>query len=174
MGESKYYYYKNGIRRGPSSPEDMLRDGIDMNTWVWCTGMPDWQIVGEVPSLREILAEEMASTALPPPIPTQPSKTVPDASQPLRQQVPPAESANHPLSPPPNYLAASIILTIVLFSALALIAIVSSMEVGEAFAAGDYKRAQKMSRLSKRLLIWAVILRLISIAVVPIVVISMS
>lgn len=60
----KYYFYvKDGKQVGPLSKEEILSEGISMNTLVWCEGMTTWVRASEL--------EEFKGTnqVLPPPIP---------------------------------------------------------------------------------------------------------
>ena len=61
----KYYYVKDGKQIGPLSKEEIISEGISMNTLVWCEGMTSWVRASELEDFKG------TNQVLPPPIPTE-------------------------------------------------------------------------------------------------------
>ncbi len=62
----QYYLLEQGQKRGSFSLEELKSFGISPTTYIWTTGMEDWQKVGNLEELSELLQET------PPPIPSMP------------------------------------------------------------------------------------------------------
>ncbi len=50
----KYFIIKDGQQQGPYAKNELLLQGIDSYTNVWCEGMPEWLPAGEVPELSDL------------------------------------------------------------------------------------------------------------------------
>ena len=60
---TKYHIIKDGQSQGPYTKDELIIQGIDSDTKVWCEGMPAWTAAGQVPELAD-----MFSWSMPPPI----------------------------------------------------------------------------------------------------------
>ncbi|NET02633.1 MAG: SPFH domain-containing protein [Sphaerospermopsis sp. SIO1G1] len=61
--QTQWYVFSNGQRLGPFTSEQLLGQGLTAQTYVWCTGMQDWQQANQVSELETLL------TSFPPPAP---------------------------------------------------------------------------------------------------------
>ncbi len=68
---------KNNQQAGPFPGEDLVKQGVTRDTFVWCEGMSDWQKAGEVDELCAIFAPASTATQ---PIQSKPQQPV--AAQP--------------------------------------------------------------------------------------------
>ena len=56
----KYYIAQNGQPVGPFEPNELLQQGLTINTQVWNETMSGWQQAGQVPELAALLAQQPA------------------------------------------------------------------------------------------------------------------
>ncbi|HLP88278.1 MAG TPA: SPFH domain-containing protein [Nostocaceae cyanobacterium] len=61
--QQQWYISANGQQIGPLSPEQLLQQGLNAQSFVWRTGMPNWLQASQVPELASLLA------SVPPPPP---------------------------------------------------------------------------------------------------------
>lgn len=126
---NQYFYVGNdGLQKGPVSADNLKAYGVTKDTLVWRDGMAEWTIAGEI----DELAPYFATTAVPPtpaapPIPSQPAERCPD-----------------------NYLAWSIITTLMCCWPFGIPAIVNATQVDKLWAQGDKIGALEKSKNAKK------------------------
>ena len=69
----KYYIAIKGQPVGPFEPEELLQHGLDMNSLVWNSSMPQWKSAGLIPELATLLTSQVPPSQSQPPQP-QPSQ----------------------------------------------------------------------------------------------------
>ncbi len=97
----RYWVNQNGIQSGPLTIDELKAMTIDVkNTYVWRSGMADWQRIDEVPELSDIVAAAQAAATPVPPEPEQPAETQeqPEPSEPEAEQ--PSEPEEQPEQEP--------------------------------------------------------------------------
>ncbi len=47
----KYFAMIEGRQYGPMGLDDMVKEGVRPDTYVWCKGMPDWTLASDVPDI---------------------------------------------------------------------------------------------------------------------------
>lgn len=153
-----YYIYENGQQHGPFSIEQLKACGITGKTHVWCEGMAQWTTAKNVPELAEII--ETNTTSTPPPFTPQP----PTPPQPSTQQpIPPFSNQSVPSQPcPDNYLAISIIATIITIFccfpfSIGIIALVYSLNVESKWKRGEIDIAIQYAQNAKNWAIWSIV-----------------
>ena len=58
----KYFIVNNGQQAGPFELHELLANGLNANSYVWCEGMPNWLPATQVPEVAALLQQ----TPLPP------------------------------------------------------------------------------------------------------------
>lgn len=53
----QYYILNNGGKSGPFEVNDLLANGLNRESLVWCKGMADWQPAMQVPEVAALLEE---------------------------------------------------------------------------------------------------------------------
>ena len=76
----KYFIVNNGQQAGPFELHELLANGLNANSYVWCEGMPNWLPATQVPEVAALLQQ-----APPPPGYQQPYQQ-PGYQQPGSQQ----------------------------------------------------------------------------------------
>ena len=77
----KYFIVNNGQQAGPFELHELLANGLNANSYVWCEGMPNWLPATQVPEVAALLQQ-----APPPPGYQQPDYQQPGYQQPGYQQ----------------------------------------------------------------------------------------
>ena len=75
----KYFIVNNGQQAGPFELHELLANGLNANSYVWCEGMPNWLPATQVPEVAALLQQ-----APPPPGYQQPYQQ-PGYQQPYQQ-----------------------------------------------------------------------------------------
>lgn len=57
IGDMEYYIIVNGQNIGPIVESQMLDYGLTRNTYVWRSGMPQWQLAGNMPELVHLFGD---------------------------------------------------------------------------------------------------------------------
>ncbi len=52
----------DGRQYGPMELEDMVREGVRPDTYVWCKGMPDWTLASDVPDICRYFRQRLSGT----------------------------------------------------------------------------------------------------------------
>ena len=58
----KYFAMIGGHRYGPMDLDDMVREGVRPETYVWCKVMPDWIQASEVPDICRYFRQRLSGT----------------------------------------------------------------------------------------------------------------
>lgn len=58
----KYFAMIDGRRYGPMELEEMVREGVRPDTYVWCKGMEDWEMASEVPDICRYFRQRLSGT----------------------------------------------------------------------------------------------------------------
>lgn len=61
----KYFAMIDGRQYGPMELDDLVREGVRPDTYVWCKGMDDWMEASEVPDICRYFRQRLSGT-LPP------------------------------------------------------------------------------------------------------------
>lgn len=69
----KYFAMIEGRQYGPMELDDMVREGVRPDTYVWCKGMPDWIEASEVPDICRYFRQRLSGT-----LPSQRYQAAPD------------------------------------------------------------------------------------------------
>lgn len=136
----QYYYHKDGIQVGPIELDELLKAPLTPETLVWQEGLPSWKPAKDFPELSELFSSEasLEDSAMPPAFTARKTTQEHTARVPLSS-----------MTPPPNYLAWSIVVTILCCWPLGIPAIIYASRVGKAFAMRDYEGAQRYSNLAR-------------------------
>ena len=165
----KQYYYVDGNnqQQGPIDAAQLPSFGVTAKTLVWCEGMANWQVAGEIPELASLFAAKQ------PEIPVQPQMQPGTPAQPqMQQQVqpqtmninnfqqtqqpmntqPPFQQPNNQQMPPQpeNYLIWAILVTILCCLPFGIASIIYSTKVSSLYAQGDYNGAVDASQKAKK------------------------
>ena len=165
----KQYYYVDGNnqQQGPIDAAQLPAFGVTTKTLVWCEGMANWQVAGEIPELASLFAAKQ------PEIPVQPQMQPGTPAQPqMQQQVqpqpmninnfqqtqqpmntqPPFQQPNNQQMPPQpdNYLVWAILVTVLCCLPFGVASIIYSVKVGSLYAQGDYNGAVDASQKAKK------------------------
>lgn len=69
--QARQYMMLNGDQQiGPFSIDELLRQSLTVETYVWTQGMAQWQMAGQVPEIVDAMRRKQAAPP-PPPIPSQ-------------------------------------------------------------------------------------------------------
>lgn len=164
----QYYIIRNDQQNGPYTLEELGSMSITPDTIVWTEGMKDWAPAREVSELNTLFD---SSSQTPPhydgsaygaapqyhSAPPQYSNTPQHNSTPQYNSAPQYNPApQYSSSPqgvpsehrpmPPNYLAWSIVVTILCCLIGGIVAIIYSTQVSSRYMAGDYEGAERASR----------------------------
>ncbi len=58
----KYFAMIGGRRYGPMELDEMVREGVRPDTYVWCKGMEDWEPACEVPDICRYFRQRLSGT----------------------------------------------------------------------------------------------------------------
>ena len=179
-----YWINQDGVQAGPLSIEELKQMSITPSTYVWHSGMPDWQQISEIEELNSILFGSALPESVPEAIIEEPELTEePEADDTGATGIEPEETPEAPyiaalshetftMSPadadspdmsqcPPTNLGWSIATTIACCVPLGIVAIVLSLKVKPAYRSGDTAKALKWSEWSAWACIASIILGLI-------------
>lgn len=165
----KQYYYVDGNnqQQGPIDAAQLPSFGVTAKTLVWCEGMANWQVAGEIPELASLFAAKQPEIPVQPQMQPgtqaqpqmqpqvqpqtmninnfqqtqQPMNTQPPFQQPNNQQMPPQ---------PENYLVWAILVTILCCLPFGVASIIYSTKVSSLYAQGDYNGAVDASQKAKK------------------------
>lgn len=152
----QYYYHKDGIQVGPIELDELLKAPLTPETLVWQEGLPSWKPAKDFPELSELFSAETVSEEHPAP----PTHTAPKTTSESTPRMPLSS-----IIPPPNYLAWSIVVTILCCWPLGIPAIIYASRVGKTFAMGDYKAAKRYSNLARNWTIASAVAGLVVVVV---------
>ncbi len=92
----QFWINQDGVQHGPLSLDELKTLGVHADAYVWCTGMPDWLPVSQVPEVAALIVEPQPESE--PTIEPQPESEPTDESQPAARQ--PAEPDVPAVAPP--------------------------------------------------------------------------
>ena len=81
----KYFIVNNGQQAGPFELHELLANGLNANSYVWCEGMPNWLPATQVPEVAALLRPTPPPPGYQQPY-QQPGYQQPDYQQPGSQQ----------------------------------------------------------------------------------------
>lgn len=81
----KYFIVNNGQQAGPFELHELLANGLNANSYVWCEGMPNWLPATQVPEVAALLRPTPPPPGYQQPY-QQPGYQQPDYQQPGYQQ----------------------------------------------------------------------------------------
>lgn len=58
----KYFAMIGGQQYGPMELDDMVKEGVRPDTYVWCKGMADWSLASEVPDICRYFRQRLSGT----------------------------------------------------------------------------------------------------------------
>ena len=58
----KYFAMIGGQQYGPMELDDMVKEGVRPDTYVWCKGMDDWCVASEVPDICRYFRQRLSGT----------------------------------------------------------------------------------------------------------------
>ena len=169
----KQYYYVDGNnqQQGPIDAAQLPSFGVTAKTLVWCEGMANWQVAGEIPELASLFAAKQpeipAQPQMQPGTPAQPQmqpqaqpqvqpqtmniNNFQQTQQPMNTQPPFQQPNNQQMPPQPdNYLVWAILVTVLCCLPLGVASIIYSVKVGSLYAQGDYNGAVDASQKAKK------------------------
>ncbi|HAS45989.1 MAG TPA: hypothetical protein DCS93_36235 [Microscillaceae bacterium] len=57
------YYYSDGEEQfGPFTLQELQKQAITQNTYIWWSALPDWVRVMDIPELRDLLPDQSSAT----------------------------------------------------------------------------------------------------------------
>lgn len=165
----KQYYYVDGNnqQQGPIDAAQLPSFGVTAKTLVWCEGMANWQVAGEIPELASFFAAKQpeipAQPQMQPGTPAQPQmqqqvqpqpmniNNFQQTQQPMNTQPPFQQPNNQQMPPQPdNYLVWAILVTVLCCLPFGVASIIYSVKVGSLYAQGDYNGAVDASQKAKK------------------------
>lgn len=165
----KQYYYVDGNnqQQGPIDTAQLPSFGVTAKTLVWCEGMANWQVAGEIPELASLFAAKQpeipAQPQMQPGTPAQPQmqqqvqpqpmniNNFQQTQQPMNTQPPFQQPNNQQMPPQPdNYLVWAILVTVLCCLPFGVASIIYSVKVGSLYAQGDYNGAVDASQKAKK------------------------
>ena len=165
----KQYYYVDGNnqQQGPIDAAQLPSFGVTAKTLVWCEGMANWQVAGEIPELASFFAAKQpeipAQPQIQPGTPAQPQmqqqgqpqpmniNNFQQTQQPMNTQPPFPPPNNQQMPPQPdNYLVWAILVTVLCCLPFGVASIIYSVKVGSLYAQGDYNGAVDASQKAKK------------------------
>ena len=165
----KQYYYVDGNnqQQGPIDAAQLPAFGVTTKTLVWCEGMANWQVAGEIPELASLFAAKQpeipAQPQMQPGTPAQPQmqqqvqpqpmniNNFQQTQQPMNTQPPFQQPNNQQMPPQPdNYLVWAILVTVLCCLPFGVASIIYSVKVGSLYAQGDYNGAVDASQKAKK------------------------
>ncbi len=58
----KYFAMIEGRQYGPMTLDEMVREGVRPDTYVWCKGMDDWTLAEDVPDICRYFRQRLSGT----------------------------------------------------------------------------------------------------------------
>ncbi len=162
----KYYIILNEVQLGPLDMTELSKLSVSPQTPVWTEGMPDWVPAGSVPELAPLFVQ---TSNRPPQYGNgsyDPYAASFSSGQPQEPRLAPGMNNSSYVPPrPDNYLAWSIVVTVMCCIPFGIVAIIKSCEVNTAYDQGRYEQAEKSSNAAKNWILVSVITGLLTCAV---------
>ena len=58
----KYFAMIDGRQHGPFSLDDLVKEGVRPDTYVWCKGMDDWAMASDVPDICRYFRQRLSGS----------------------------------------------------------------------------------------------------------------
>lgn len=145
----KIWVYLNGIQQGPYTFEEFAQLPVERSTPVWYDGLAQWLPASEAPLTAELFKTESDSVE-------QESVETPKTSVQPTATLNDRRSADAPAAPP-TFIGWSVFVLICCFPIGGILGIIFSVASGNAYRAGDYARASRMSEYAE----WSIILSIV-------------
>ena len=187
----QFWINQDGVQQGPMTLDQLRQLGVKPEAYVWCTGMPDWLPVAQVPEVAALIGEaqntkheERSDEPISEPAPGQTDEAAVEAPQlPAEDEQPAAmpdlpQQALEPAQPqyqpqqampqqampkmPPTNLGWAIGSMLLCCIPLGIIAIIYSNKVSTSYYNGDYEAAERYSETSAWWCIATIVLGIIS------------
>lgn len=144
-----YWIIRDEKTSGPFSVDDLRQMEISADTPVWYQGLSGWTPAGAIAGLESLFAVSVAAQ------PFAPATGVSSQS---------VAAGNGSAECPPNYLVASIVMTILFFLPAGVVAIIFATKVKPLYRRGDVMKARKMS---ERAALWTILSLVIGLILIP-------
>ncbi len=145
-----YWIIRDEKTSGPFSVDDLRQMRISADTPVWYQGLSGWTPAGSIAGLESLFTVGMAA-----------QQFVPAAGETSRSG---AVVADGSAECPPNYLVASIVMTILFFLPAGVVAIIFASKVNPLYRRGEVIKARKMS---ERAALWTILSLVIGLIFIP-------
>lgn len=158
----KIWVYLNGIQQGPYSLEELTQLNLAPSTPVWYEGLPQWMPACEAPVTASIFGAELSEQQPDAkPESAQETESHQEASyhQPAVAQTV-AARGDQPAAPP-TFIGWSVFVLICCFPIGGVLGIIFSIISGNAYRAGDYVKAARMSESAEWCIIISIVLGLV-------------
>lgn len=140
---TQYWIMKGGVRIGPITFDELVRNVASPITPVWRQGLPDWVNAENLPELAGFFRVAPAPAVQP----SYEAQPFPSAAEPM----------------PPTHLAWSIIAMILCCIPTGIVALVYSSKVSSRWSAGNFEGARRASESASLWIIITIVCGLISI-----------
>lgn len=158
----KTYYYigLNNQQEGPFSAED-IKTKINLNTMVWCEGMPNWAPASTVPELVALLTQpQQPPYGQPQQPPYNPYSNQQQYGQ--QQQFGQQQFGAMEQGKPDNYLIWAILSIVLCCWPVGIVAVLYSTKVNKYWEQGKYDEARSASNSAKTWTIVSAVLGVIA------------
>lgn len=162
---TRYWIVVDKAHEGPFTLEELVALHVSPETYAWYPGLPKWTRVKDIPELADAIAVAAEAEVAETEVPAVEPDPVPASVPPVPPPPPPLRVSTQPVQPQPvmemketkceneekrpaNYLAWSIITTILFFLPLGIVAIIFSSKVNGQWALGKREEARKSSELA--------------------------
>lgn len=149
----KIWVYLNGIQQGPYTIEEIAQLPLTPSTPVWYEGLQQWMPANEAPATAAMFTSSQQSQ---PRTTVQEPVVTPQAEPARRMSLNDHRSADAPAAPP-TFIGWSIFVLLCCFPIGGILGIIFSVASGNAYRAGDYQRATRMSEYAE----WSIILSIV-------------
>lgn len=150
----KIWVYLNGIQQGPYTFDELAQLPINQSTPVWYEGLQQWMPACEAPATAGLFGQTSSDESVHPETEavSQPEQTTYRTTASLND-VRPADAPDAP----PTFIGWSVFVLICCFPIGGILGIIFSVVSGNAYRAGDYRKAARMSEYAE----WSIILSIV-------------
>ena len=150
----KIWVYLNGNQQGPYTLDELRQLNLTSSTPVWYEGLSQWMPAREAPATASLFCSEPV---------TEPVFSGSEVKMSLMDDRQPVAGARADMLPaPPTFIGWSVFLMICCFPIGGLLGIIFSVMSGNAYRAGDYTRASRLSESAEWCVIISIVLGLIT------------
>lgn len=160
---NEYFYIDQSTNQqcGPFSVNDLKTKNITPDTPVWCSGMTNWTVAGNVPELSVLFGYNQSN-------PVSPNYGNPTVQPPLQQRsntydnnvygqprtINNGNNFNGVYPMPKTWFVESLLVTILCCLPFGLAAVLKASKVESLYYAGDYESAEQASKDAKK---WTIV-----------------